>query len=463
MTRTAAEPRAARSTPGLLSGALRVPTVGLLLVVTLIAFEAMAVATAMPTAVRELDGLDYYAWTFSSFLVASVVGIVLAGARSHRRGPAGPLLGGLGLFVAGLLLAGGATAMALFVVGRAVQGLGAGMILVAVYVLIAQVYDEALRPQVFAALSAAWVLPALIGPVLAGALTEAVSWRVVFLGLPPLVAVGLVLLVPVLRSLPSSGEEVSVPRDGGRRTRLAVQVAVGVGLLQYAGQDLRPASLLLAAAGAALVVPGVRHLLPAGTLALARGLPAVVGFRGLASGSFFGAEAFLPLALSTVHGYSPVQAGVPLTVGALGWSAGSWWQGRHRGVARSSLVRVGFGFICCGLAALSLLAVPGLPGWVALPGWTLAGAGMGLAMPAISVLLLELSPNAEQGRNAAALQVSDVLGGVLGVGVAGVLVATLREQDFGLTVVAVDLTMAALALVGALTAGRSRALTLDRS
>jgi len=287
-----------------------------------------------------------------------------------------------------------------------------------------------------------------------------------------------VLLVPVLRSLPSSGEgasgegmpaegvpgkEVSVPRDGGRRTRLAVQVAVGVGLLQYAGQDLRPASLLLAAAGAALVVPGVRHLLPAGTLALARGLPAVVGFRGLASGSFFGAEAFLPLALSTVHGYSPVQAGVPLTVGALGWSAGSWWQGRHRGVARSRLVRVGFGFICCGIAALSLLAVPGLPGWVALPGWTLAGAGMGLAMPAISVLLLELSPNAEQGRNAAALQISDVLGGVLGVGAAGVLVATLREQDFGLTVVAVDLTMAGLALVGALTAGRSRAITLDRS
>jgi len=234
-------------------------------------------------------------------------------------------------------------------------------------------------------------------------------------------------------------------------------------LLQYAGQDLRLASVLLAAAGAALVVPAVRHLLPAGTLALARGLPAVVGFRGLASGSFFGAEAFLPLALSTVHGYSPVQAGVPLTVGALGWSAGSWWQGRHRGVARSRLVRVGFGFICCGIAALSLLAVPGLPGWVALPGWTLAGAGMGLAMPAISVLLLELSPNAEQGRNAAALQISDVLGGVLGVGAAGVLVATLREQDFGLTVVAVDLTMAGLALVGALTAGRSRAITLDRS
>src|SRR5439155_25581580 len=157
-TTTAAAPATGDS---LLAGRYRATTAGIVLVITLVAFEALAVATAMPTAVRQLNGLAYYSWPFTAFMVSSVVAMVLAGQRSDRRGPRGTLIVGLAIFAAGLVVAGTAHLMAVFVAGRAVQGMGAGAIIVSLYVVIAEVYDESLRPRVFAAISAAWVVPSL--------------------------------------------------------------------------------------------------------------------------------------------------------------------------------------------------------------------------------------------------------------------------------------------------------------
>src|SRR5688500_11442344 len=96
----------------------------------------MAVATAMPVAVRELDGLLFYAWGFSAFFIASLVGMVVSGEVSDRRGPVLPFVVSLVLFVVGLVLAGLATSMAMFVAGRALQGVGAGLNIVALYVVV---------------------------------------------------------------------------------------------------------------------------------------------------------------------------------------------------------------------------------------------------------------------------------------------------------------------------------------
>jgi MFS family permease len=323
--------------PGLLACAYRGSTIGILLVVTLVAFEGMAVATAMPTAVAALHGLAYYSWPFAAFLVANVIGIVAGGEISDRDGPRRSLLAGLAIFTGGLFASGLAPDMAMFVLGRSIQGLGGGLILVALYVLIAEVYDDRLRPRVFAALSAAWVMPSLVGPVVSGALTQHVTWRLVFLIIPPFAVVGTALIVPALRSLPRH----EGPRTRMIRWRYAVVAAVGVALMQFAGERLRWLSVLPLALGVVLLVGALRRLVPPGAGLLRRGLPAVVGLRGLLAGSFFAVDSFVPLTLSHLHHYGPTLAGIPLMVGALGWSAGSWWQGHRSQEHRDRLIRVG--------------------------------------------------------------------------------------------------------------------------
>jgi MFS family permease len=443
---------------GIMRWPLRGTTIGLITVITLVAFEAMAVATAMPTAVRALHGLAFYGWAFTAFLVTNVVGMVGSGVLSDRYGPIRPLFAGIAIFGAGLLIAGTAPVMAVFVLGRAVQGFGGGLQIVAVYVVIGAVYSDRQRPKVFAALAGAWVLPALIGPVFSGVLAQHLSWRLVFLGIVPLVVAGGALLVPGMRRLGAGGVGTrGEPAASGRRWWAAVAAASGVAAVQAAGQRPQWASLALALPGAAALVLGLRHLLPRGTVVLRPGVPAVVALRGAMAGSLFSVEALVPLTLTLVHGYSPTAAGVPLMVAAVTWSATSWVQGRSA-APRHLQIRYGFGLIAVGAAGMALVARPGTPGWVAYLAWGVAGVGAGLAWASLSVQLLALSPPAQHGTDSAALQICDAVGSSLCIGFGGVLIAAAERGALSMStaVLLVDLPMAVLAAAAAALAGRAR-------
>ena len=166
----------------------RALVLGIVGLVALTAFEAVAVATAMPVVARDLGGLHLYALAFAAPLAASIVGVVAGGSSSDARGPRRPLLLGLALFVAGLLLSGLAPSMEVFTAGRAVQGLGSGMLVVALYVVVARAFPAELQPRLFAAMAAAWVLPAMVGPAVSGLVAEHLGWRWVFLATPLLAA-----------------------------------------------------------------------------------------------------------------------------------------------------------------------------------------------------------------------------------------------------------------------------------
>ena len=161
--------------------AYRLLTVALLALVTIIAFETMAISTAMPAVAKDLDAVRSYGLAFSVMLTAELLGIVLAGVWSDRRGPLQSLFAGQLLMAAGSALAGLAPTFTVLLAGRLIAGLGAGLIVVALYVVIGRAYPDALRPKVFSWVSAAWVLPSLIGPPIAGWLTSTWSWRWVFL------------------------------------------------------------------------------------------------------------------------------------------------------------------------------------------------------------------------------------------------------------------------------------------
>ena len=133
-------------------------TAGAVALIFLAAIEALAVTTVMPIVSEALDGRDLYAVAFAGTLATSVIGMVAAGAWSDARGPRGALYAAVSLFIAGLLLSGFAVTMDQFLIGRLVQGLGAGGQTVALYVVVARLYPPQLHGRVFAAFAAAWVV-----------------------------------------------------------------------------------------------------------------------------------------------------------------------------------------------------------------------------------------------------------------------------------------------------------------
>jgi predicted MFS family arabinose efflux permease len=345
--------------------------------------------------------------------------------------------------------------------GRVLQGFGLGAQVVAIYVLVALIHDERDRPAAFGLLAAAWVVPSVVGPAAAGLITEHWGWRWVFLAMTPLALLGVLLLVPTVRALPSTTPTRSpgrlrlrtdrAPAPSRRRGVPLAAVAAGAGIsaLTWAAQHPSVGSLGLGLAGLAALIPALRTLLPAGTLRAGRGLPAVILARGVFAGAFFAVEAYLPLTLTAVHGFSPAQAGLPLTVGAIGWSAASAWQGRHRDLSRITVVRAGFVLVGAGLAGMALIAPSWGIGWLAAALWLVTGAGMGLAVPCLTVLTMRYAPEGERGFASSALQVADMLGSALTVGIGGVLLTGLASAAHPTAaVIPLDLAMAALAFGG---------------
>lgn len=432
----------------------RALTLGAVALVALVAFEALAVATAMPTVAQALDGLSLYALAFGGTLAASVVGMVAAGRWADARGPAAPLRQGIVWFALGLLLAGMAQSMAWLLLGRIVQGFGGGLMSVALYVVVGRKYPQALRPRIFAAFAAAWVVPAVIGPAISGAIVEHLGWRWVFLSVPLIALAAAALVLPALRGLGALAQ-TAAPADAPARMPWAIGAAASALLLHYAGQSRGPSAVaLLALAAVGLVVCALR-LLPAGSLRAARGLPTVIALRGIASAAFFGTEVFVPLLLSHERGWSPTASGLVLTVGAVGWSTGSWYRGRpSQRYAPARLLQIGMSLIALGVAAVAALLAPGMPAAVGVLGWALAGLGMGVVFPSLSVLTLELSPPAQQGLNASALQLGDALFTASVLAIGGSLFAALLPHGHAGAYLAGFAISLALAVLGALLARR---------
>src|SRR6266540_299018 len=163
-----------RNLDGLWSPRRRALTMGLVLTITLVAFEALAVATIMPIVARDLGaiGSPLYGWVFSAFFLGSLLGIVLVGGIIDRGGLVRPFVGGLALFSVGLIVGGLTPSMTVLVGARFLQGLGAGAIPPIAYVAIGRALPEELRARMFATLSTAWVLPGVIGPAISGLVAE---------------------------------------------------------------------------------------------------------------------------------------------------------------------------------------------------------------------------------------------------------------------------------------------------
>ncbi len=443
---------------GLWSAQRRALTGGLVLTITFVAAEALAVVTVMPVVARSLHGLGLYGFVFSAFLLGTMIGIVAAGRSADKRGPALPYIAGIVVFAVGLTIAGLAPSMPVLVAGRALQGLGAGAVPSVAYVAIGRSLPEKLRARMMAILSSAWVVPGLAGPALSAEVARLFGWRWVFLGLLPFIAITGPFAIPALVKL----GRPATPGAEGHRLIDGVGVAAAAGLVlggltlaagsssavsgaraparaahhvasaaaRLAGTGASSRALPIAtgialiAAGLAIGVPLLRRLMPPGTLTARYGLPATVLSRSLLTFAFFGADAFVTLTITILRHHSPVVAGVAVTGSTLAWTAGAWiqakmnakWEGRR-------LVRIGLAIILAGIAGLGLMLSSHVSIAVGIAAWTVAGLGMGLSYSPITLLLLNAAPPGREGWASASLNLADVLGSAIGIGIGGAAIS----------------------------------------
>lgn len=422
--------------------------VGGMLLITLIGYEQVAVSAAMPTVARELHGLALYGVAFAIPLAATVLSMTIAGPWSDGKGPAPVLWTGTGMFAAGLVVAGCAPGMGVLIVGRTVQALGGGLVIVALYVMIARAFSPRLMPKAFVGNSLAWVAPALFGPGISAVLVTHGLWRWVFFGAALIAVPAMLMLVPVLRGLPEHRRP-----DAPARVRLLPAAGAALGACLMSLSASRPASVAAAliGAGVVLLVLSAPRLMPKGTYTGARGLPAVVMTRGLMGAAFMGTDVYLPLALTTVHGLTPGQAGWTLTAGGLSWSVASFIAGRiATDDGRRLAARIGVSGLGVGIAVCVIAALPAAPSVLMYLGWVIGGASIGLGYSPMSVLLLGMSPRAEQGRNTSALQANEAVSTAVVLAITSSLYSALRNTlpDMALVLVlGVPLVVAALGLI----------------
>ena len=448
-------PQAPPVTPrgGILSPAYLTTTIAVFSLIVFNAFEAMAVTTVMPTISRDLEGFALYAVAFAAPLASGVVGTVAAGAWSDRRGPAGSLVASLVLFTVGVLTAGLAPSMDVFVAGRVVQGLGTGALIVSLYVVVGVVYPPQLRPSIFASFAAAWVLPSLFGPAIAAFVAETVGWRWVFLGIVGLVAVAAVLIAPVVPGLRATSDNEPAPRS---RMIWAAVAAVAVLAVERAGSEASTVGVLGAVASIVVVLVSVRALTPTGTLRAGRGLPSVIGTRGMMSAAFFSMQAYIVLVLQVRWDLTPGHAGLVLTVVGVVWAAASQLQARlRRRLSSERAMVIGTAMLLVATALLCLAVLIDLGPVVAGAAFVLAGAGMGLGFTRTSVAMLAASTDRDRGFNSSAITIADSIGAALSLSLCGTAFAAAERANVDpfLTVFG----LAAIAAVGSLgTASRTR-------
>ncbi|MEW5938666.1 MAG: MDR family MFS transporter [Chloroflexota bacterium] len=395
-------------------------TAGIMFSLFLASMEVTVVATAMPTIVGQLGGLEHYSWVFSAYMLTSTTVVPLYGKISDLYGRRFLYVFAMGLFLTGCVLAGQSQSMTQLIFARALQGLGAGGIQPLTFIMIGEMFSLEQRAKMQGFFSGVWGVSSILGPLLGGFLVEQLSWRWVFYVnlIPGPISVALVALA--WRDALHARGKVNVDYLGASLLTASV-VSLLLGLFQL-GSSASWTSLGLALAlFAALLWVERRAADPILPLALFRDrLFAAANAHGILAGwAMFGSLSFIPLFVQSVLGTSATQAGITLTPMLLGWVLASIVGTRlilvigyrKLGVIGASLFVVGATLMALvsadtGQASVMIFV-------------TLMGVGMGLSMPALLIAVQTSVERRHLGAATSTLQFSRSMGGTLGVSVMG--------------------------------------------
>ncbi|MBB5391756.1 MULTISPECIES: MFS transporter [unclassified Herbaspirillum] len=407
--------------------------------VALHAINVHIVTTILPSVVRDIGGLDYYAWNVTLFVAASIIGSTLTGKLLSTLGARRTYLLGLAVFGAGALVCAAAGSMMWMLAGRAVQGIGGGLLAALGYALIPLVFEQRLWSRAIALVSGMWGISTLLGPAVGGLFAASGHWRLAFWALMPLLLLQAILVTTQLgpRSVKTDNtQDNAMPL--GRILLLAVSVLL-VALAAQADAGWKAAACVAGGALLGLLVVRIdlRHrisLLPRSGYALSSDMGKVFACVSLlVIGSC--TEIFVPYFLQVLHGYQPLAAGYMTAAMAGGWSIGSLTSSGRSGAAADRMVRIGPMLMALGLMALALL----LPGrllaasLVADVGIVLAlaaaGMGIGLGWPHLIARALHAAKPGEENLTSSAVTTVQLYAMAMGAALVG-----LTANEAGLTV-----------------------------
>lgn len=399
----------------------------LMLATAIFAFNAFLVSTAMPTAVGELHGEAYISWTLTVYIVASITAGASAPLLKARFGARRCLFVASSVFAVGTLAAALSPSMELVLVGRTVQGAGEGLVAAIGFALIPQLFPSRLVAKLFGAEAIVWAVAAFGGPVLAGIITEMVSWRAAFLVNLPIVAIFLVLVHLAVPQEPRNYDAGVFP---GLRLGL---VALAMMAISVAGVALQvPWQAALVVAGAALcLVAAVRIDLSARVSILPRGAFGFSSIPGLGLWTIYlfplaqsVTGVFLVYAVQHLWGYGPAVAGGIGAILAVAWSTGAVTVANYDGRGRRlAFVAIGASILIVGLF-IGLTAIAQHLLVLVMLGQVVIGLGMGVAWGSLCQVVMEAHLESERGKASALLPTLQSAGYAAGSAIFG-LVANL--------------------------------------
>jgi EmrB/QacA subfamily drug resistance transporter len=395
-------------------------TIGVMLSIFLASMESTVAATAMPTIVGQLGGLEQYAWVFSAYMLASTTVVPLYGKLSDLYGRRRLYVIAMIFFLAGCMLAGRAETMTQLIYARALQGLGAGGVQPLAFTIIGEMFSLEQRAKMQGLFSGVWGVSSIVGPLLGGYLVDQLSWRWVFyINLIP-GPISLALVAFAWRDTIHDRGRVNVDYPGAFLLTASI-VALLLGLMDLGttiGWLLIGLATLLFAALLWVERRASDPILP---LTLFRDrLFSTASAHGILAGcAMFGSLSFIPLFVQSVLGTSATQAGITITPMILGWVIASVIGTRlilvigyrRLGLIGASLVVVGAALMAQIDANSSQAAMMVFVG--------IMGIGMGLSIPSF---LIAVQTNVERrylGMATSTIQFSRSMGGTLGVSVMG--------------------------------------------
>ncbi|MFE7631216.1 MDR family MFS transporter [Kocuria sp. NPDC057446] len=415
---------------------LQLTFLGLLMAVLLAALDQTIVATALPSIVGDLDGLDRISWVVTAYVLAATVGLPVYGKLGDLYGRKRIFLVAVVVFLLGSVLSGAAQDMTQLIVFRALQGLGGGGLLIGAQAIIADLVPARERGRYMGVIGAAFGLASVSGPLVGGFLTDLVSWRWVFYINLPLGLVTL-LFIPRFLHLPHAPRG-RVRLDVLGTALLALGSVAFVLLTTWAGTAHAWSSPRIVGLGGAVLLLGVLFVLverrapePIIPLHLFRvrnfvvPTAAAVGMGVI----MFATITYLPTYLQMVDGASATGAGlmmIPVTAGMLVGTIGT-----GRRIARTGRYRhwpvLGSAVMAAGLVLLSLLDET-TPYALTAAGMAVTGLGIGCLMQNLILIVQNAVPPGEVGAATSSSNFFRQTGASFGIAVFGsVFVARLDD------------------------------------
>ena len=386
------------------------------------AADTLVTATIMPSVAREIGGYQYFGWSVAAYLTGSIVAGACSGKLSLALGlRQATALSGL-VYAVGCAMSALAPEFVTFILGRLVQGLGAGAVVALCYVAITALFPERLWPRVYGAVAGVWGAATLLGPTLGGLFAAAGFWRGAFW---LFVVQAIFFIAAVMVMLPAGKGDVGKGRIPSLQLVLLV---VGVGLIGGAGVVAAPRLAAVLALGgvvgmaAMLAVNAKTHdrLLPksAADLSTATGLGLLTIFSTEAA--VIGFTVYGPAFIQARHHASPLLAGYVVGAIAAGWTLCAMLVGKVRAEKDGGFVRLGVGVILLGALASAWTVARGTMIETA-AAFTVLGAGFGLAHAFIARRTIAGAPADEQAMASGAVPTAQLIGGATGAAGVGAI------------------------------------------